>query len=101
YEVEVNASVDFAPGSKACCEGDTIASPPSPTKGGNDEVSYRRGRARDPDGNAGVWTDGGSFTKTFDKVAPAGPVTGTSIKNVRMRDQLVAPGPDLAHRNAA
>jgi len=95
YEVEVNASVDFAPGSKVCCDGDTIATSLSPTKVWKDNVYYWRVRALDPDGNAGVWNYGGSFTKTFDKVAPAGPVTGTSIKNLRMRDNLADPGTDV------
>ena len=53
-----------------------------------DNVYYWRVRALDPDGNAGVWNYGPSFTKTFDKVAPAGPVPGTSIKNLHMRDNL-------------
>lgn len=82
YEVEVNPSVDFAPGSKVCCSGTTIATSLSPTKLFKDNVYYWRVRAIDPDGNASVvWNDGPTFTKTFDKVAPAGPVVGTSIKN--------------------
>jgi hypothetical protein len=95
YQVEINPSVDFAPGSKICCDGDTIATSLSPTKVFKDNVYYWRVRALDPDGNAGVWNYGGSFTKTFDKVAPAGPVTGTSIKNLRMRDNLADPGTDV------
>ena len=95
YEVEVNSSSDFTPGSKVCCDGATIATSISPTEVLKDNVFYWRVRALDPDGNAGVWNYGGSFTKTFDKVAPAGPVTGTSIKNVRMRDNLVDPGTDV------
>jgi hypothetical protein len=94
YEVEINSSVDFAPGSKVCCTGSTIATSLSPVEVLKDNVFFWRVRALDPDGNAGVWNYGGSFTKTFDKVAPAGPVTGTSIKNVRMRDNLVDPGTD-------
>ena len=95
YEVEINSSVDFAPGSKVCCTGSTIATSLSPTQVLKDNVYFWRLRALDPDGNAGVWNYGGSFTKTFDKVAPAGPVTGTSIKNVRTRDNLADPGTDL------
>src|SRR5438045_9059108 len=53
-----------------------------------DNVSYWRVRAFDPDGNAGVWNYGPSFTKTFDKTAPAGPVTGAAIKNLHMRDNV-------------
>jgi hypothetical protein len=95
YEVEINSSVDFAPGSKVCCSGATIATSLSPTAVLKDNVYYWRVRALDPDGNAGVWNYGAPFTKTFDKVAPAGPVTGTSIKNLRMRDNLVDPGTDV------
>jgi hypothetical protein len=95
YEVEINSSVDFAFGSKVCCSGSTIATSLSPTQVLKDNVYYWRVRALDPDGNAGVWNYGGSFTKTFDKVAPAGPVPGTSIKNLRMRDNLVDPGTDI------
>jgi hypothetical protein len=95
YEVEINSSVDFAPGSKVCCTGTTIATSLSPTEVFKDNVFYWRVRALDPDGNAGVWNYGASFNKTFDKVAPAGPVTGTSIKNLRMRDNLADPGTDV------
>jgi hypothetical protein len=95
YEVEINSSSDFAPGSKVCCSGTSIATSLSPTQVFKDNVYYWRVRAFDPDGNAGVWNQGQSFTKTFDKVAPAGPVVGTSIKNLRMRDNLADPGTDL------
>ena len=95
YEVEINSSQDFAPGSKVCCAGTTIANSLSPTQVFKDNVYYWRVRAFDADGNAGVWNYGGSFTKTFDKVPPAGPVPGTSIKNLRMRDNLADPGTDL------
>jgi hypothetical protein len=86
YEVEINSSSDFAPGSKVCCTGTTIATSLSPTTLLKDNVYYWRVRAYDPDGNAGVWNYGSPFTKTFDKTAPAGPVTGTAIKNLHMRD---------------
>jgi hypothetical protein len=95
YEVEINSSVDFAPGSKVCCTGTTIATSLSPTTVFKDNVYYWRVKAFDPDGNAGVWnywsdpdTGAPGFTKTFDKVPPAGPVTGTAVKNVHMRDNL-------------
>jgi hypothetical protein len=95
YEVEINSSQDFAPGSKVCCSDKTIGTSLSPTQLLKDNVYYWRVRAFDADGNAGVWNYGGSFTKTFDKVAPAGPVPGTSIKNLRMRDNLADPGTDI------
>ena len=92
YEVEVNPSQDFAPGSKVCCSPATIATSLAPTGLFEDNVFYWRVRAIDVDGNAGLWNVGPSFTKTFDKVPP---VTGTSIKNVRMRDNLNDPGLDV------
>jgi hypothetical protein len=95
YEVEINSSDDFATGSKVCCSGTTIATSLSPTQVFKDNVYYWRVRAFDADGNAGVWNYGGSFTKAFDKVAPAGPVVGTSIKNVHVRDNLADPGTDI------
>jgi hypothetical protein len=95
YEVEINSSSDFAPGSKVCCSDKTIATSLSPTQVFKDNVYYWRVRAFDADGNAGTWNYGGSFTKTFDKVAPAGPVPGTAIKNLRMRDNLADPGTDI------
>jgi hypothetical protein len=95
YEVEINSAAEFAPGSRVCCTATTTATSLSPTQVFKDNVYYWRVRAFDSDGNAGVWNYGGSFTKTFDKVAPAGEVTGTSIKNVRMRDNLADPGADV------
>jgi hypothetical protein len=86
YEVEINSSSDFAIGSKVCCSGTTIATSLSPTEPMKDNVYYWRVRAFDPDGNAGIWNNGPNFTKTFDKTAPSGPVTGTAIKNLHMRD---------------
>ena len=71
YEVEVNPSVDFAPGSKVCCTGTMIATSVSPTSVLVDNTYYWRVRAIDPDGNAGVWNVGPSFTKTFDQGPPA------------------------------
>jgi hypothetical protein len=91
YEVEVNPTADFVPGSKVCCSGTTIATTLSPTVVLKDNVYYWRVRAIDPDGNAGVWNNGPSFTKAFDKVPP---VATTSIKNVRMADNEHDPGWD-------
>jgi hypothetical protein len=78
YEVEVNSSIDFAPGSKACCSGTTIATSLTPTQVLKNGTYYWRVRAIDPDGNAGSWNIGPVFTKTFDNVPP---VTAPSIKN--------------------
>jgi hypothetical protein len=92
YEVEVNSSVDFAPGSKVCCSQLTISTSLAPTVVFRDNTYYWRVRALDAAGNAGVWNRGPDFIKTFDKVPP---VTPPSIKNLHMRDNLNDPGTDL------
>jgi hypothetical protein len=92
YEVEVNSSADFAPGSKVCCSGATIATSLSPAKVFEDDTYHWRVRALDPDGNAGVWNVGSTFQKTFDNVPP---VTAPSVKNLHMRDNVDDPGTDL------
>jgi hypothetical protein len=91
YEVEVNSSSDFAPGSKVCCSQLTISTSLSPTVVFRDNTYYWRVRALDAAGNAGVWNIGPSFTKTFDKVPP---VPSPSIKNLHLRDNLADPGTD-------
>lgn len=85
YEVEINSSSDFAPGSKVCCDGTTIATKLSPQKLFKDNTYYWRVRPFDADNNAGVWNRGPDFSKEFDKVPP---VTGESIKNLRLRTDL-------------
>jgi large repetitive protein len=92
YEVEVNSSVDFAPGSKVCCSQLTVSTSMAPTVVFRDNTYYWRVRALDAAGNAGVWNRGPDFIKTFDKVPP---VTAPSIKNLHMRDNLNDPGTDL------
>jgi protein-S-isoprenylcysteine O-methyltransferase Ste14 len=91
YEVEINPSRDFAPGSKVCCAGSTLGTMYSPTAVLKDNVYHWRMRAIDVDGNPGVWNEG-TFEKRFDKVPP---VADMSIKNVRMRDNATDPGSDL------
>jgi hypothetical protein len=93
YEVEINPSVDFAPGSKVCCANPVIGTSLSPVNVLRDNTYYWRVRAVDTSGNAGVWNNGPTFTKTFDKVPP---VAGTSIKSLHMRDNLADPGTDLS-----
>ena len=92
YEVEVNSSVDFAPGSKVCCSQLTISTSLAPTVVFRDNTYYWRVRALDAAGNAGVWNRGPDFVKTFDKVPPVDP---PSIKNLHMRDHLADPGTDV------
>jgi hypothetical protein len=98
YEVEVNFSSDWASGSKVCCnpisfftQASTLGTSLSPAVVLDNNTYFWRVRAIDPDGNAGVWNVGPSFTKTFDNVPP---VTAPSVKNVRMRDNAADPAVD-------
>jgi hypothetical protein len=91
YELEINPSVDFAPGSKVCCGDPVIGSSYAPTVVFKDNTYYWRLRALDTSGNPGVWNAGPTFSKTFDKVPPT---PGSSVKNLRMRDHLADPGSD-------
>jgi len=91
YELEINPSVDFAPGSKVCCGSPVIGNSYAPTVVFKDNLYYWRMRALDSTGNPGVWNAGPNFTKAFDKVPPT---PGSSIKNLRMRDNLSDPGSD-------
>jgi hypothetical protein len=95
YEVEVNASQDWAGGSKVCCdplrfgsELTTLATSLSPPEQLNNNTYYWRVRAIDADGNAGQWNNGPSFFKTFANVPPT---PAPSVKNLRMRDNLADP----------
>ncbi len=91
YELDINPSVDFAPGSKVCCANPVIGTSYAPTVVFKDNTYYWRVRALDTSGNPGLWNAGPNFSKTFDKVPPT---PGSSIKNLRMRDHLADPGTD-------
>ena len=94
YEVEVNFSRDWAPGSKVCCDSPVIGTSLSPTKPLPENTYYWRVRAVDVDGNVGVWTpgeaDSSRFEKVFDKAAALG---RPSIQNLHMRDNTSDPAP--------
>ncbi|MDQ3777611.1 MAG: hypothetical protein M3310_01900, partial [Actinomycetota bacterium] len=92
YELEVNPTAEFSPGSKVCCTGPITGTSHSPTFLLRDNTYHWRVRAVDAFGNAGVWNVGAPFTKTFAKVPP---VPAPSVKNLHMRDNLVDPGSDL------
>jgi hypothetical protein len=92
YEVEVNSSFDWAPGSKVCCDPlrfgsdvTTIGTSHAPPEQLDNNTYYWRVRAIDPGGNAGVWNVGPTFVKTFANVPPT---PAPSVKNLRMRDNL-------------
>jgi hypothetical protein len=85
YEVEINFSSDWAPGSKVCCDVNfntkvtTIGSTFTPSLVLPNNYYYWRVRAIDPSRNAGVWNVGPEFFKSFDNVLP-------SVRNLRMVD---------------
>ncbi|HVD09195.1 MAG TPA: hypothetical protein VNB88_00975 [Gaiellaceae bacterium] len=95
YEVEVNSSSDFTPGSKVCCSGTTLGTAFASTVLYENNTYYWRIRALDQAGNAGVWNLGPDFAKTFDNVAPVGSVVAPSIKSLHMRDNLTDAGTDV------
>ena len=52
YELEVNPTADFSPGSKVCCDGSMIATSHAPTSMLKDNTYHWRVRALDAFGNA-------------------------------------------------
>jgi hypothetical protein len=84
YEVEMWSSDQ--PDLKVCCTGTSIGTSLIPAQGLNDNTYFWRVRALDPEGEAGDWNQGPSFTKNFGEPA---------IQNLRMRDHLADPGTDV------
>jgi len=81
YDVEVNTTQDFAPGSTvatANVSGNAV----SPTKHLPNNTYYWRVRAVDPDGRAGNFVTG-TFAKEFDAVAPDATVPGLTLNEGR------------------
>jgi hypothetical protein len=96
YELDINVSLDFAPGSRICCGDTTVATKYSPTRLLPNNTYYWRVRAIDVHGNQGVWAVGPSFTQTFDNVGFGTPVLQSpSIKNLHLADNAGDPGTDL------
>jgi protein-S-isoprenylcysteine O-methyltransferase Ste14 len=87
YQVEVWSSNQ--PDLKVCCSGSSIGADLSPPVVFPDNEYYWRMRAFDAAGNAGAWTGGPSFTKTYDMELP-------SVQGLRMRDNLADPGTDAS-----
>jgi hypothetical protein len=88
YEVDVNFSQDFAPGSRVCCSTPTIATGFSPTKVLSNNTYYFRVRPVNLQGGQGVWTAGTPFIKPFDNVPQAGGAPNPSIGGLHMRDEF-------------
>ena len=85
YQVEINASSDFAPGSKVCCDETILGTSISPRSGLPNNTYYWRVRALDVDGNAGQWNygPGGTTEPSFRKDFAA---TSPSVPNLRVKD---------------
>jgi hypothetical protein len=82
YEVEVNPTAEFTPGSKVfsgIANGTSLA----PTVHLDNNTYHWRVRAIDPDGNAGAWNVGAAFKTEFDDVTP-------TVRDVRVRDHDTA-----------
>jgi hypothetical protein len=92
YEVEVNPSADFAPGSKVCCSASTTATSLSQRDFLPNNVYHWRVRALDLDDNAGVWNVGPDFRKQFDDVLP--PISDLQLRDAE--DHLLSPGAGTA-----
>jgi hypothetical protein len=82
YEVEVNSSIDWSPTSRVCCNDKTTGLSLYPKKLFRSNTYYWRVRAFDVDGNAGVWSDTGTFRKEFAKPGLAGLSLRTSANTV-------------------
>jgi hypothetical protein len=83
YELDVNFSQDFNTSSRVCCSSPTVATAYASSKLLPNNTYYWRVRPVNIQGAEGVWTNGASFTKTFDNVPP---VAGSSITGLHMRD---------------
>lgn len=85
YELEINTSRDFAPGSIVCCpvfaatRATTIGTSYSPLVALPNNTYFWRVRAVDPSRNAGRWNVGEPVRKSFDDLLP-------SVRNLRMLD---------------
>lgn len=77
YDVEVNTTQEFAPGS-VIATANVYGTAVSPTKQLPNNTYYWRVRAVDSDGRAGSYYTG-SFSKEFDNVAPAATVGGLTL----------------------
>jgi hypothetical protein len=86
YEVEVNPSQDFAPGSRVCCNEGAFGTSLSPLRLLPNNTYFWRVRAIDVDDNAGRWNLGPVFKKTFDAVVP-------TIPHLHVRDNLADAAP--------
>lgn len=85
YQVEVNASSDFASGSKVCCDELSTGTSLAPVNLQPNNVYYWRVRALDPEGNAGQWNAGAAFDKNFGNYRGL-PGIPPTVSGLRLRD---------------
>ena len=86
YEVDINSSEDFSPGSRVCCSKTVAGTSITPTRVLRDNTYYWRVRAINADGNAGPWSAPGpeaTLEKVFDRAAALG---RPSISGLHLRD---------------
>jgi hypothetical protein len=88
YEVDINSSQDFSPGSRVCCSKPVAGTSIAPTHVFRDNTYYWRVRPINADGNAGVWSPADPTTEAqFEKVFDRAPEPGQpSIVNLHLRD---------------
>jgi hypothetical protein len=80
YQVEINSSPSFPPGSDWCCSDKVLGNSLTPTQFlPNETTLYWRMRALDSAGDAGQWNTGQPFTESFDQLNP-------TIPNLTLRD---------------
>jgi hypothetical protein len=69
YQVEINPTSGFAPGSRKLL-ANTNATAYAPTRTMPNNVYFWRVRGVDPQGQAGPWNNGPAFDKTYDQTPP-------------------------------
>ena len=92
YQLAVNFSQDFNSSSNVY-SATTTATGFSPTTPLPNNTYYWRVRPINAQGDAGIWSQGPSFTQFFD-TAP--PLTGSTVTGLHMRDALSDTGPKPA-----
>jgi hypothetical protein len=88
YEIEINPTAGFATGSKVF-SANTAATSFAPRNTLPNNTYYWRVRGVDPQGQAGPWNNGPSFTKTYDETVLPGPANLT-VYNSQL--DPIAPG---------
>ena len=84
YQLEINPTSGFAPGSRTMLSN-TNATSFAPTRTLPNNTYYWRIRGVDAQGQAGPWNNGPSFDKTYDRTAVPGP------GNLRLYDSALNP----------